>query len=103
MEDYRKWTDALLRDEYQKAPPNTRQQLHASLALLPVDRTQVEYLHGRLLEAEPREVPVIRTALAAHQAELVERLWRHAADLNSGQVCRSTVTRARRMSTCCMT
>src|SRR5262249_39022164 len=29
MESYRNWTDPLLRDEYQKAKPNSRQQLHA--------------------------------------------------------------------------
>src|SRR5207245_191958 len=58
-----------------EANSDARQQLHASLALLPVDATQVEYLYGRLLDAEPIEVPVIRDALATHQAEIIERLW----------------------------
>ena len=52
-----------------------RKQLHTSLALLPVDASQVKYLYGRLLDAEPGEVPVIRDALAAHQEELVDKLW----------------------------
>src|SRR5690349_21036224 len=66
LEGYRVWADPLLRDEFQKAKPNSRQQLHASLALLPVDAIQVEYLHGRLLNAEPQEATVIRDAVAPH-------------------------------------
>jgi formylglycine-generating enzyme required for sulfatase activity len=75
MEGYRNRTDSLLRDKYQKAKPNSRPQLHASLALLPMDATQVEYLYKRLLDAEPHEVPVIRDALAAHKEDLVDQLW----------------------------
>src|SRR5262249_50635359 len=40
-----------------------------------VDATQVNYLYGRLLDAEPHEVPVIRDFLAPHKVALVERLW----------------------------
>ena len=75
MAEYRKWTDPLLREEYGKAADKPRQKLHASLALLPVDGTQVAYLHGRLLDADPHEVPVIRDALASHRDELLDRLW----------------------------
>jgi eukaryotic-like serine/threonine-protein kinase len=75
MADYRKWTDPLLRKEFEGAAENTRQRLHASLALLPVDPTQVEYAYRRLLDAAPHEVPVIREALAAHSGELLEKLW----------------------------
>ena len=75
MAEYRKWTDPLLREEYDKAAANSRQKLHASLALLPVDATQVDYLYGRLLDADPHEVPVIRDALAPHKDELLDKLW----------------------------
>ena len=75
MAEYRKWTDPLLRQEYDKAATNSRQKLHASLALLPVDATQVDYLYGRLLDAEPQEVPVIRDALAPHKDALLDKLW----------------------------
>ncbi len=75
MAEYRKWTDRLLREEYDKSAPNSRQKLHASIALLPVDKTQVPYLHDRLLDAEPQEVPVIRDALAPHKDELLKKLW----------------------------
>ena len=58
-----------------KPDKDARKQLHASLALLPVDATQVDYLYGRLLDAEPHEVPVIRDALAPHKDELLDKLW----------------------------
>ena len=75
MAEYRTWTDPLLREENDKAGVNSRPKLHASLALLPVDATQVDYLHGRLLDAAPHEVPVIRDALAAHKDALLGKLW----------------------------
>jgi hypothetical protein len=51
------------------------QQLHTSLALLPVDATQVDYLYGRLLDAEPHESPVIRDFLAPYKDALLDKLW----------------------------
>jgi serine/threonine protein kinase/formylglycine-generating enzyme required for sulfatase activity len=88
MKDNRHWTDPLLRDAYAEAERadreadtegerarDARRQLHAALALLPADPTQVEYLYGRLLDAEPQEVVVIREALLPHKGELTERLW----------------------------
>jgi serine/threonine protein kinase/formylglycine-generating enzyme required for sulfatase activity len=77
MAPYRRWLDRLLHDAYAQAEKdnNRTKQLHASLALLPVDATQVEYLYGRLLDADPKQVPVIRDALAAHKEELLDRLW----------------------------
>jgi serine/threonine protein kinase/formylglycine-generating enzyme required for sulfatase activity len=75
MAAYRKWTDPLLREEYDKAAAASRPKLHASLALLPVDAGQVDYLSGQLLDAQPHEVPVIRDALAAHKDELLDKLW----------------------------
>src|SRR5262249_38057640 len=66
MAPYRRWLDPLLRDAYREAEAkrDRGKQLHTSLALLPVDATQVEYLHRQLLDAQPHEVPVIGTALA---------------------------------------
>jgi formylglycine-generating enzyme required for sulfatase activity len=72
MTRYRQWIDPLLREVSAKSP----QRFHASLALLPVDPGQVDYLFGRLLEAEPQGVlPVIRDALAPHKGRLKDRLW----------------------------
>jgi serine/threonine protein kinase/formylglycine-generating enzyme required for sulfatase activity len=77
MAPYRHWIDALLRDAYHEAEANkdTRKQLHTSLALLLGDSTQVDYLYGRLLDAAPHEVPVLRDALLPHKRELLDKLW----------------------------
>jgi formylglycine-generating enzyme required for sulfatase activity len=75
MAEYRQWTDPLLREEQNKAADKSAQQLHTSLALLPVDPGQAEYLYERLLGAQPHEVPVIRDALAPHKEAILERLW----------------------------
>ncbi len=85
MHSYRRWIDPLLRDALYEAEANedTRRQLHASLALLPVDPGRVDYLYGRLLDAQPHEVPVIRDALAPHKEALLDKLW--AVVENSGK------------------
>lgn len=77
MSSYRRWIDPLLRDAaaQAEASKDARKQLHASLALLPVDGGQVDYLYGRLLDAEPHEVLVIRDGLAWHKDELLAKLW----------------------------
>lgn len=75
MAPYRPWVDPLLRMENTRAAINSRQRLHTSLALMPVDATQRDYLYGRLLDAKPQEVPVIGDALASQKAALIEKLW----------------------------
>jgi serine/threonine protein kinase/formylglycine-generating enzyme required for sulfatase activity len=87
MASYRGWIDPLLQDAYKEAQATNepRKQLHASLALLPVDTTQKEYLYKRLLEAAPQEVPVLRDALAPHKDELLNKLWAVALKPPKGQ------------------
>ena len=65
MGPYRHWLDDALRQAYSDATANhdLRRQLHASLALLSVDRGQVDYLRDRMLLASPQEALVIREAL----------------------------------------
>ncbi|MFI5357987.1 MAG: AAA family ATPase, partial [Opitutales bacterium] len=75
LADRRQWSDPLLREIYDKAPEKSPQKLHASLALLPIDPGQADYLFGRLLEADPQELPVIRDALAPHKDGLLDKLW----------------------------
>ena len=64
-----------LRSELRKEPDDSRQKLHASLALLPVDAAQVDYLFDRLKKATPNELPVLRDALKAHRSDLTPKLW----------------------------
>jgi serine/threonine protein kinase len=77
MANYRRWVDPLLQDAYAQAEQekDPRKQLHASLALLPVDAGQVDYLYKRLLKGDPQEVVVIREALVGHKTDLTEPLW----------------------------
>ena len=77
MVPYRHWLDPLLHDAHVQAENGNdrRKELHTSLALLPVDASQVEYLYGRLLDAEPADVPIVAEALALHQQPLLDRLW----------------------------
>jgi len=75
MEPYRAWTDRLLKEEKEGAAKDSHKQLHASLALLPVEAGQVDYLYKRLLKGEPQEVVVIREALLGNKADLTEPLW----------------------------
>jgi formylglycine-generating enzyme required for sulfatase activity len=75
MAEHRQWADPLLREENGKASDKSQQKLHTSLALLPVDASQVEYLKGQLLDAEPGQVAVLRDALLPHKEQLVSDLW----------------------------
>jgi formylglycine-generating enzyme required for sulfatase activity len=75
MHEYRRWVDTSLRGELEKASAGSRQKLHASLALLPVDATQVDYLFDRLSRAAPGELPVLRDALKPNRSSLTTRLW----------------------------
>lgn len=75
MAEYRRWVDLLLTEENDKAANNSPQKLHTSLALLPVDETQVGYLYSRLLEAKLNDVPVICDALMPYKDQLVHGLW----------------------------
>jgi hypothetical protein len=72
---YRRWADTRLLRHTQAAPDHSKEHLHASLALVPVDDGQVDYLYRRLLGAGPTEMVVIRDALAEHREALAGRLW----------------------------
>src|SRR5262249_18405523 len=80
MKAYRRWLDPSLREAYALEEAkgddgDKRRQLHASLALLPVDPGQVDYLFQRLLTANPQELLVIRETLQPHADDVSARLW----------------------------
>ena len=75
MSDHRQWVDSSLRSELEKSSDGSRQKLHASLALLPVDASQVDYLFNRLIKATPSGLPVLRDALKTHRTSLTPKLW----------------------------
>ena len=77
----RRFTEPLLRREQQAAADQGRAKLHTALALLAVDKGQLDYLYERLLQAAPEEFPILRDVLAEHRQDLSARLW---SDAESG-------------------
>ena len=75
LSGYRRWADPKLVRAAQGTDAQSREHLHASLALLPVDPSQVDYLFNRLLSATENELPVLRDALKNHQSTLTPKLW----------------------------
>ena len=84
MRDYRQWVNSSLSSELDKSSDDSRQKLHASLALLPFDASQVDYLFNRLIKATPSELPVLRDALKTHQSTLTPKLWTVLESAKSG-------------------
>jgi serine/threonine protein kinase len=80
LDDYRNQTDpkliGILNDE------NTpgKERLRASLALLPVDQGQLDYLFNRLPNADLDELLVLRRQLEPWRSRLVERLWQRVEE-----------------------
>ena len=64
MAPFRSWIDPRLQVVRAQSRPDSQRALSASLALLPDDANQVDYLAGRLLDADPATVGVIRSACA---------------------------------------
>jgi eukaryotic-like serine/threonine-protein kinase len=60
-----------------------KERLRISMAMLAEDEGQASYLRGRLLVAEPAELPVIRTALIPYRDKLTAELWPIAEDPQS--------------------
>ncbi len=75
LSGYRRWADRMLQRMLRESDASTRPHLHASLALLPVDDGQVDYLYDRLLEGNTEWAPVLRDALKPHQTRLTSKLW----------------------------
>ena len=76
LEPLRFWVNPLLRRIMETSGEVSKERLHASLALLPVDQEQVEYLCSRLLLAGPGELLVLRDALRPFRERLIGRLWK---------------------------
>ena len=84
---YRRWLNPLLVEANRQATArhDKHARLHLSLALLPEDQGQIDFLFGRLLEAEPGEIGVIERALAPHHSQLENKLWEAALHPGAGK------------------
>jgi serine/threonine protein kinase/formylglycine-generating enzyme required for sulfatase activity len=72
---YRWWAEPQLRRIVSERPDDSKEKFHASLALLPIDPQQREYLQDRLLAASPTEMAAIRDCLEPHREAIADRLW----------------------------
>jgi len=72
---YGRWAAPMLREIVDRFPDDSKEKLHASLALLQSDPSQVDFLSTRLLEATPSQVPIIVAGLAPDKDQLLEKLW----------------------------
>ena len=75
MTNYHRWADPQLRQIIADPEYPPKAKLHASIALLPIDSTQADYLESRLRTATPAEVLVLRTELERHRSKLAPILW----------------------------
>ena len=78
MRDYRQWAEPKLAAELVKHDVHSKERLNLSLALLPHDPSQLDYLKDRLIHAEPHQVETVRSLLADHKEQLLPDLWRVA-------------------------
>ncbi len=107
---YRTWADPLLKAGFDAATAGSAERLNVSLALLPVDQSQVPYLRDQLLVVTPQQFPIVRDTLLAcatgrglspfaqsaeqkgtvplapawWTSDVVEPLWQTALDAKSG-------------------
>jgi hypothetical protein len=79
MQPYRRWTIPLLRAGIVEAQANRdfRKQLNFSLAILPDDPVQLDWLKKYMLTAQPEDVATFRTILMfrPERNEVVEWFW----------------------------
>ncbi|MGO9113374.1 MAG: protein kinase domain-containing protein, partial [Thermoguttaceae bacterium] len=72
---YDRWATPILSKIVEESSDDSKDKLHASLALLESDPSQVEYLYKRLLKATPGQVSVIVARLAPYKDQLLDKLW----------------------------
>ena len=78
IEPYRTWIDPKLVEAVSSYDEESAQRLNLSLALLPSDPGQLDYLKSRLLAADAGQIHTIRQLLRGHQDDLVPELWKTA-------------------------
>jgi eukaryotic-like serine/threonine-protein kinase len=83
---YPRWVYAgRLRDLAHRAGGDPRSHLAYSLALLPGDRGQFDYLYRRVLEAGPTEMEVLRDSLSPYRNAVEKRLWKDLREAKLGE------------------
>jgi hypothetical protein len=71
----RHWANPRLFRLLAESSPSSTEHLHASLALLSVDPSQIDYLFPRMLNVDGNELTVMIDFLRPYKEQLVPRLW----------------------------
>lgn len=80
LSEFREWSDSSLQTKLREAADGSPQKLRLSLALLPVDESQIDYLSKQLPVCTLNQFPVLRDALLQHKDKLIESLWKLLQD-----------------------
>ncbi len=75
LEEVRQWVNPKLKGRIEKAEEGSPEKLRLSLALLPVDSRQIEYLLEQLQVCFTDQFPVIRSALLPYKNLITADLW----------------------------
>src|SRR5207249_5749079 len=76
LSSYRRWANPLLVKKIKGTPRYSTEHLHYSLALLPADPKQLDYLSQHLLRADPGQLQVIcETLMEGYHDQLRPWLW----------------------------
>ncbi|MCP4786126.1 MAG: protein kinase [Fuerstiella sp.] len=80
IDDIRPWLDPPLNIGLSEADEDPDQKLHLSLALLPADENQVEYLSYQLPHCTLNQFLVVRDVLVPYSDQITDTLWDVAED-----------------------
>jgi hypothetical protein len=80
LDGYRRWTDAVLRQNEAQVERGSNKKLRLDLALLPVDQNKIGELQDDLLWVLPGPFAVVRDALLPYKDEVAGPLWKVALD-----------------------
>ena len=94
LDKYRQWATPLLQEIADHNLSNSKERLHASLALVRHDPSKVDYLADRLLTGKAEEIPIIVRFLSPYKDDLHERLWQAVKSGSSDQRIRAAAALA---------
>jgi serine/threonine protein kinase len=80
LRSYQQWGDPLLKAKLNATSNSSLDRLRLSLALLPVDGSQLNYLGRWLPVCTFAEFPILRTALLPYKAQVTNALWQTVQD-----------------------
>jgi formylglycine-generating enzyme required for sulfatase activity len=85
MQGYSRWTKPKLLAIVQDPQRTEKARLHARMALLPMDQSQLDYLYERCLGAGLPEFLILRDFLQQYQHDFILQLWRLLQDPGSSK------------------